>query len=38
MLAKCSGQRINYEEGNNIHTEIEFFSLTVFFLKNNNFY
>jgi len=28
---------MNYEEGNNIHTEIEFFSLTIFFLKNNNF-
>lgn len=24
---------MNYEEGNNIHTEIEFFSLTIFFLK-----
>lgn len=33
MLAKCSGQRMNYEEGNNIHTEIEFFSLTILFLK-----
>mgnify|MGYP003503937521 FL=1 len=29
---------MNYERGNNIHTEIEFFSLTIFFLKNNNFY
>ncbi|ASI53557.1 Uncharacterised protein [Shigella sonnei] len=29
---------MNYEEGNNIYTEIEFFSLTIFFLKNNNFY
>ncbi|GCN77770.1 hypothetical protein BvCmsKKNP017_02564 [Escherichia coli] len=29
---------MNYEEGNNIHTEIEFFSLTIFFLKNNKFY
>jgi len=28
---------MNYEEGNNIHTEIEFFSLTILFLKNNNF-
>lgn len=25
---------MNYEEGNNIHTEIEFFSLTILFLKN----
>ncbi len=24
---------MNYEEGNNIHTEIEFFSLTILFLK-----
>ncbi|WP_134698107.1 hypothetical protein [Escherichia coli] len=24
---------MNYEEGNNIYTEIEFFSLTIFFLK-----
>ncbi|ELG84136.1 hypothetical protein A311_04758 [Escherichia coli KTE146] len=29
---------MNYEEGSNIHTEIEFFSLTIFFLKNNDFY
>ncbi len=29
---------MNYEEGNNIHTEIEFFSLTILFLKNNNLY
>ena len=29
---------MNYEGGNNIRTEIEFFSLTIFFLKNNNFY
>lgn len=29
---------MNYEEGNNIHTEIEFFLLTIFFLKNNKFY
>ncbi|SRJ24592.1 Uncharacterised protein [Shigella sonnei] len=24
---------MNYEEGNNIYTEIEFFSLTIFFFK-----
>ncbi|CTS88102.1 Uncharacterised protein [Escherichia coli] len=29
---------MNYEGGNNIRTEIEFFSLTIFFLKNNSFY
>jgi len=29
---------MNYEEGNNIHTEIEFFSLAILFLKNNNLY
>ncbi|GDQ33939.1 hypothetical protein BvCmsNSP021_02841 [Escherichia coli] len=29
---------MNYEEGNNIHTEIEFFSLTILFLKNYNLY
>ncbi|OAC01164.1 hypothetical protein UVM2_88c00070 [Escherichia coli] len=29
---------MNYEEGNNIHTEIEFFSLTILFFKNNNLY
>ncbi len=29
---------MNYEEWNNIHTEIEFFSLTILFLKNNNLY
>ncbi|CAD6022194.1 Uncharacterised protein [Escherichia coli] len=29
---------MNYEEGNNIHTEIEFFSLTILFLKNKNLY
>ncbi|CAD5758475.1 Uncharacterised protein [Escherichia coli] len=29
---------MNYEGGNNIRTEIEFFSLTIFFLKNNDFY
>ncbi|CTS25904.1 Uncharacterised protein [Escherichia coli] len=29
---------MNYEEGNNIHTEIEFFSLNILFLKNNNLY
>ncbi|STL61539.1 Uncharacterised protein [Escherichia coli] len=29
---------MNYEEGNNIHTEIDFFSLTILFLKNNNLY
>ncbi|SQM55354.1 Uncharacterised protein [Escherichia coli] len=29
---------MNYEEGNNIYTEIEFFSLTILFLKNNNLY
>ena len=29
---------MNYEEGNNIHTEIEFFSLTILFIKNNNLY
>lgn len=29
---------MNYEEGNNIYTEIEFFSFTIFFLKNNSFY
>ncbi|GCU69834.1 hypothetical protein HmCmsJML021_02127 [Escherichia coli] len=29
---------MNYEEGNKIHTEIEFFSLNILFLKNNNLY
>ncbi|STM41692.1 Uncharacterised protein [Escherichia coli] len=28
---------MNYEEGNNIHTEIEFFSLTILFLKKQQF-
>ena len=29
---------MNYEEGNNIHTEIEFFSLTILFLKKTRIY
>ncbi len=29
---------MNYEEGNNIHTEIEFFSLTILFLKKTTIY
>ncbi|SQB89984.1 Uncharacterised protein [Escherichia coli] len=29
---------MNYEEGNNIHTEIEFFSLTILFLKKTTSY
>ncbi len=29
---------MNYEEGNNIHTEIEFFSLTILFLKKTTTY
>ncbi len=31
MLAKMQRAKDDYEEGNNIHTEIEFFSLTIFF-------
>lgn len=29
---------MNYEEGNNIHTEIEFFSLAILFLKKTTIY
>ncbi len=29
---------MNYEEGNNIHTEIEFFSLTILFFKKTTIY
>lgn len=28
---------MNYEEGNNIHTEIEFFLLTILFFKKQQF-
>lgn len=29
---------MNYEEGNNIYIEIEFFLFIILFLKNNNLY